>query len=180
MVSRGAAPALDAHLVVRRGAFTLDLSLAIAPGETVALLGPNGAGKTTAVSCLAGLLPLAEGHICLGERTLDDPARGVFVPPEERRTGVVFQDYLLFPHLTALENVAFGLRAAGRTRREARRLAAEWLGRFGLESLAGSYAFIPEVNRAIATDSWGLIEALKWVYKTERLVEELESGRFSK
>ena len=140
MVSRAAAPALDARLVVRRGAFTLDLALAIAPGETVALLGPNGAGKTTAVSCLAGLLPLAEGHIRLGSRPLDDPARRVFVPPEKRRTGVVFQDYLLFPHMTASENVAFGLRGAGYPRREARRLAVEWLGRFGLEGLADSPA----------------------------------------
>lgn len=129
---------LDAHLVVARGQFTLDLHLAIAPGETVALLGPNGAGKTTAVWCLAGLLPLAAGHIRLGDRTLDEPARRVFLPPEERRTGVVFQDYLLFPHLTAAGNVAFGLRSRGHSRREARRLARDWLGRFGLEDLADS------------------------------------------
>ncbi len=136
MTGKPAAPGLDAHLAVSRGQFTLDLELAIAPGETVALLGPNGAGKTTAVWCLAGLLPLASGHIRLGDRTLDDPARRVFLPPEERHTGVVFQDYLLFPHLTAVENVAFGLRSRGHSRREARRLALEWLGRFGLKDLA--------------------------------------------
>jgi len=129
--------ALDAHLVVRRGpAFTLDLELAIAPGETVALLGPNGAGKTTAVWALAGLLPLAEGHIRLGDRVFDDPARRVYVPPEARRTGVVFQDYLLFPHLSAVENIAFGLRSRGVPRREARRRSLDWLGRFGLQDLA--------------------------------------------
>ena len=136
MVTRPPAAALDAHLVVHRGGFTLDLRLAIAPGETVALLGPNGAGKTTAVLCLAGLLPLAAGHVRLGERTLDDPAQRLFVPPEDRRAGVVFQDYLLFPHLSAAENVAFGPRSRGRSRAEARRLALDWLERFGLQGLA--------------------------------------------
>jgi molybdate transport system ATP-binding protein len=127
---------LDAHLVVGRGDFSLNLDLQIAAGETLALLGPNGAGKTTAVWCLAGLLPLAAGHVRLGDRLLDDPAQGVFVPPEERRIGVVFQDYLLFPHLTAAENIAFGLRSRGCGRRAARGLALEWLERFGLEDLA--------------------------------------------
>ncbi len=136
VIGKTAAPGLDAHLVVSRGQFTLDLELTIAPGETVALLGPNGAGKTTAVWCLAGLLPLASGHIHLGDRTLDDPARRIFLPPEERHTGVVFQDYLLFPHLTAVENVAFGLRSRGRSRAESRPLAPERLGHFGLQDLA--------------------------------------------
>jgi len=136
MVTRPPAAALDAHLVVHRGAFTLDLRLAIAPGETVALLGPNGAGKTTAVLCLAGLLPLAAGHIRLGDRTLDDPAQRVFLSPEDRHAGVVFQDYLLFPRLSAAENVAFGPRSRGRSRSEARRLALDWLERFGLQGLA--------------------------------------------
>ena len=136
MVTPRPAPGLDAHLVVRRGEFTLDLPLHIAPGETVALLGPNGAGKTTAVWCLAGLLPLAAGHIRLGDRTLDDPAQRIFVPPEERHTGVVFQDYLLFPHLSAAENVAFGLRSRGTSRRDARAAALDWLDRFDLAGLA--------------------------------------------
>ncbi|MBP1633234.1 MAG: transporter related protein [Acidobacteria bacterium] len=150
MVTRPPAAALDAHLVVHRGAFTLDLRLAIALGETVALLGPNGAGKTTAVLCLAGLLPLAAGHIRLGDRTLDDPAQRVFVPPEDRRagvvfqdyllfphlTGVVFQDYLLFPHLSAADNVSFGPRSRGRSRAEARRVALDWLEHFDLQGLA--------------------------------------------
>jgi molybdate transport system ATP-binding protein len=130
--------ALDAHLVAHRGTFTLDLDLAIAPGETVALLGPNGAGKTTALWCLAGLLPLADGHIHLGDRTLDEPARRVFLPPERRSAGVVFQDYLLFPHLSAVENVAFGLRSRGLSRSEARRLALDWLEQFGLADVAAS------------------------------------------
>jgi molybdate transport system ATP-binding protein len=160
VTGRPAAPGLDAHLVVSRGQFTLDLELAIAPGETVALLGPNGAGKTTAVWCLAGLLPLASGHIRLGDRTLDDPAELVFLPPEERHTGVVFQDYLLFPHLTAAQNIAFGLRSRGHSRGEARRLALDWLGRFGLRDLAaaparrlsGGQAQQVALARALATE----------------------------
>ena len=134
----GPAAGLDARLVVSRGAFTLDLALTIAAGETVALLGPNGAGKTTAMWCLAGLLPLAAGHIRLGDRTFDDPAQRIFVPPEERRAGVVFQDYLLFPHLSALENIAFGLRSRGKPRREADAAALDWLKRLGLQDLAGA------------------------------------------
>src|SRR5690348_5717587 len=95
-------PVLDADLVVERGAFRLDLPLRVAAGEVVALLGPNGAGKTTALRSLAGLLPLTAGHIRLGNRVLDAPGSRVPVPPERRSIGVVFQDYLLFPHLTAL------------------------------------------------------------------------------
>ena len=92
------------------------------------LLGPNGAGKTTALRALAGLAPLTGGHIRLGDRVLDDVAAGGDTPPERRRIGVVFQDYLLFPHLTALDNVAFGLRAQGLRRAAARRVAAPLAG----------------------------------------------------
>ncbi|MEJ2541846.1 MAG: ABC transporter ATP-binding protein [Gemmatimonadota bacterium] len=127
---------LDARIVVRRSEdFTLQLDLFIPPGRTVALLGPNGAGKSTAVAALAGLLPLDSGRIELSGRVLDDPVAGIFVPPESRRVGVVFQDALLFPHMTVLENVAFGLRALGVGRHEARGRAREWLGRLGLEGL---------------------------------------------
>jgi molybdate transport system ATP-binding protein len=97
---------LDAHLVIsRREGFTLDVSLSIPPGRTVALLGPNGAGKSTVVAAIAGLLPLDEGHIALDGRTLDDPAGDVLRPAEDRSIGVVFQDYVLFPHLRVVENV---------------------------------------------------------------------------
>ena len=129
---------LDARLVVDRGdTFRLDLPLVIPPGRTVALLGPNGAGKSTAVAALAGIVPLAEGSITLGGAVLDDPASGVFVPPERRRIGVVFQDYLLFPHLDVAENVAFGMRSGGAGRAEAHRKAEEWIERVGLGGLGG-------------------------------------------
>jgi molybdate transport system ATP-binding protein len=117
---------LSSRLVVRRNDFTLDIELAAAPGEVVALLGPNGAGKTTALRALAGLADLDDGHITLDDVRLDR------VPTENRRIGVVFQDYLLFPHLSALDNVAFGPRCRRVPRRLARAQAAEWLTRVGL------------------------------------------------
>jgi molybdate transport system ATP-binding protein len=127
---------LDAHLVVERDAFTLDVALQVAAGTTTALLGPNGAGKSTALAAIAGLLPLTAGHVRLGDRILDDPARDVFVRPQERRAGVVFQQYLLFGHLTVLDNVAFGPANRGVSRREARVVAARWLDTLGLTDLA--------------------------------------------
>ncbi|HEY2949784.1 MAG TPA: ABC transporter ATP-binding protein [Micromonosporaceae bacterium] len=129
-------PLLDAHLVVDRDGFRLDIALSIAAGEVVALLGPNGAGKTTAVRALAGLAPLAAGRIRIANRVLDDPHRGLWTPTEHRPVGVVFQDYLLFPHLTALDNAAFGPRSHGATRHEARAQAAAWLTRVGMAEYA--------------------------------------------
>lgn len=123
---------LDAHLVVDRGSFRLDVALTAAPGDVVALLGPNGAGKTTALRALAGLVPLTGGHLRLDGTALER------TPPESRPVGVVFQDYLLFPHLTALDNVAFGPRCHGATKAEARAQAAEWLDRMGLTAHAGA------------------------------------------
>ncbi|MFB7614315.1 ABC transporter ATP-binding protein [Kitasatospora sp. NPDC056181] len=132
------APALDARLRVDRAAFSLDLALTAAPGEVVALLGPNGAGKSTALRALAGLLPLTGGHLRLDGRVLEDPAERLHTPAEERPVGVVFQDYLLFPHLSALDNVAFGPRCQGRPKREARAEAAGWLERMGLAEHAAA------------------------------------------
>ncbi|MFD1932332.1 MULTISPECIES: ABC transporter ATP-binding protein [Nonomuraea] len=124
---------LRARLVVTRAAFGLDLPLEVAAGEVVALLGPNGAGKTTALRALAGLTGLsAGGHITLDER----PLHGVAV--EHRPIGMVFQDYLLFPHLSALDNVAFGLRCRGEGKAASRRTARAWLERVGLAGHAGA------------------------------------------
>jgi molybdate transport system ATP-binding protein len=147
------ADGLDARLVVERGAFRLDVALTVAPGEVVALLGPNGAGKTTALRALAGLAPLSGGHLRLDGAELDR------MPPEARPVGVVFQDYLLFPHLSALDNVAFGPRCHGVGKAEARAQAAEWLDRLGLTEhagakprrLSGGQAQRVAVARALAT-----------------------------
>ncbi|WP_427923766.1 ABC transporter ATP-binding protein [Streptomyces sp. cg40] len=144
---------LDAHLVVDRGTFRLDVELTAAPGDVVALLGPNGAGKTTALRALAGLVGLTDGHLRLDGAELDR------TPPESRPVGVVFQDYLLFPHLTALDNVGFGPRCQGATKAESRAIAAEWLERMGLAEhagakprrLSGGQAQRVAVARALAT-----------------------------
>ena len=145
---------LDARLVVRQGTFTLDLELTVAAGEVVALLGPNGAGKTTALRSLAGLTGLDDGHVTLDGTRLDRE------PAERRRIGVVFQDYLLFPHLTALDNVAFGPRCRHVPRREARDRAREWLVRVGLadhvrkkpRQLSGGQAQRVALARALAAE----------------------------
>jgi len=129
-------PLLDARLIAHRGGFRLDLPLSIPAGEVVALLGPNGSGKTTTVRALAGLLPLTAGHIRLAGTTLDEPAQRRWTRPEQRPVAVVFQDYLLFPHLSVLDNVAFGLRCRGAGRRRARELARPWLARVGLAEYA--------------------------------------------
>lgn len=127
---------LDALAQLRLGSLSLDVSLAIAPGEVVALLGPNGAGKSTFLRCVAGLQPLDSGHIALDGVTLDDPCNAIFASPERRPVGMVFQDYLLFPHLSVLENVAFGPRARGVARGEARRGALALLEQTGLGELS--------------------------------------------
>jgi len=153
-------PILDAHLIVDRGTFRLDVRLEIHAGEVVGLLGPNGAGKTTALRALAGLQPLGGGHITLGGTDLDRPDRRVWTPTERRPIGVVFQDYLLFPHLSALDNVAFGPRRHGAGRREARLRATGWLERVGLTEfararprhLSGGQAQRVALARALAVD----------------------------
>ena len=128
---------LQARLTVTHDTgFTLDVDVEIAPGTTVALLGPNGAGKSTAVDAIAGLVSLDSGKLSLAGRTLDEPASRIFVPPEERRIGVVFQDYVLFPHLSVVENIAFGPLAGGIQRSEARSIAGDMLDRLDLAELS--------------------------------------------
>jgi molybdate transport system ATP-binding protein len=129
---------LDTHLVVDRGGFRLDLRLTAAPGEVLALLGPNGAGKTTALRALAGLTPLTDGSVMLDGHALEVPKRRLRTPPEARPVGLVFQNYLLFPHLTALDNVAFGLRCHGVSKTNSRAQSADWLNRMGMAELAAA------------------------------------------
>ena len=89
------------------------------------------------MAALAGLLPLDSGNVTLAGSTLDDPESEVFVPPEARKVGVVFQDYLLFPRMTVVENVAFGLRSRGGGREDSLARAGEWVERMGLGPQAG-------------------------------------------
>jgi ABC-type sulfate/molybdate transport systems ATPase subunit len=99
---------LELDLEVARDAFTLDVQLSLAPGPT-ALVGPNGAGKSSLLRAILGAVPVQRGRIVLDGRTLLDTERGVDVPTEERRVAWVPQEYALFPHLTVLENVTFGI-----------------------------------------------------------------------
>ena len=103
---------LSAHVVVQRGSLSLDVEIEVADGEVLAVLGPNGAGKSTLLRTLAGLLPPDGGSVVLdGATPWDDD--GAHVPAYRRALGMVFQDHLLFPHLSVTDNVAFGLRTRG-------------------------------------------------------------------
>jgi molybdate transport system ATP-binding protein len=121
---------LDAHVVVRRPTFTLDVRVAAEPGEVLAVLGPNGAGKSTMLAVLAGLLSPDDGHVRLGDTDITD------VPPHRRGVGLLAQQALLFPHLTALANVAFGPRAQGVPRPDAEARARDLLVAVDAEALA--------------------------------------------
>ncbi|MEY2580433.1 MAG: molybdate transport system ATP-binding protein [Ilumatobacteraceae bacterium] len=151
---------LRAHIVVVRGSLSLDVWVNAAPGEVVALLGPNGAGKTTILRCLAGLLEIDRGSIEILDHTVDDPSTDTFVPAEHRSAGVMFQQYLLFPHMSVLENVAFGLRARGVDKAAAHKEARHWLRRVGgdeveewrPDELSGGQAQRVALARALASE----------------------------
>jgi putative spermidine/putrescine transport system ATP-binding protein len=110
-----------------------ELDLAIRGQEFLALLGPSGCGKSTALNCLAGLLPLSAGSIWLDERRIDT------LPPERRGFGMVFQSYALFPHLSARDNIGFGLRMRKLPRAEVRRRAEAALRLVQLTEHAGKF-----------------------------------------
>ena len=146
---------------MRVGRFDLDVALAAGGDEVVGVVGPNGAGKSTLLRALAGLTRLTRGRVTLDGRVLDDVGAGVHVPPEDRGVAVVFQDGGLFPHLSALDNVAYGLRARGAPRAEARRQAGHWLERVDVGAehasrrpaqLSGGQAQRVALARALATE----------------------------
>ena len=132
---------LVAQIQVLVGELDLSVDFEAAPGETIAILGPNGAGKTTLVRALAGLQPIDSGRIVLDERVLDQrsgPGKEIYVPPEQRDAGVLFQDLALFPHMSALANVAFALESGGVPKQEAERRALALLGSLAIGSVAGA------------------------------------------
>ncbi|HET9999729.1 MAG TPA: ABC transporter ATP-binding protein [Ktedonobacteraceae bacterium] len=118
---------LKAHFDTQLGAFHLTMNLVGEAGKTTVLLGESGAGKTTVLRLLAGLLYPDQGHIALNDVVYFDSERRISIPPQERPVGYVFQDYVLFPHMTVFENVAFGLRAQRMARREIARRVGEAL-----------------------------------------------------
>lgn len=111
------------------------LSLVAEPGQVTCLLGPSGSGKTTLLRIASGIEPQASGRILLNDREIAGPS--VFLPPEKRSIGLVFQDFALFPHLTILQNVKFGLTALSPA--EADREARIALSRVGLEHYADAW-----------------------------------------
>jgi molybdate transport system ATP-binding protein len=138
----------------------LSASIEARAGETVVLVGRNGAGKTTLLFALAGLMVLERGRVVLDGDVLDDTSAGISVPTERRRVGLLFQDYLLFQHMSVIDNVAFGLRTSTKSKREARATAEEWLGRMGLQAyvterpsnLSGGQAQRVALARALAAE----------------------------
>ncbi|MEZ6194757.1 MAG: ATP-binding cassette domain-containing protein [Planctomycetota bacterium] len=129
---------LQVDIALTRGALALEVAFTCAGGETLALVGPNGAGKSTILSAVAGLVRAASGTISLEGEILDGGAGGPFVEPGARGVGFVFQDHRLFPGMSVLENVAFGPRARGISRRAAREEAMRWIERVGMETRARS------------------------------------------
>lgn len=153
---RRAAVSLDTRF--RHGERNVEASFEVRAGETVAILGPNGSGKSTMLGAIAGVLTPDLGSRIRSSRTLVD--RGVNVPPHRRGVALLAQDALLFPHLSALENVAFGPRSAGASRRVARETALRWLRQVDAASLAdrmpatlsGGQAQRIAIARALATN----------------------------
>jgi len=115
------------------GDFELELTLEVPTGSCLALVGPSGAGKSSLLRCVAGLSRLDTGRVRCGEDLWSDSESGVFVAPEDRRCGYLFQDYALFPHLSAWRNVAYGLRGPSAERHQK---ALDLLDRFGLAARA--------------------------------------------
>ncbi|MEX5302291.1 ATP-binding cassette domain-containing protein [Kocuria sabuli] len=131
---------MSLHVTARLGARGLDLAATVAEGQTLAVTGPNGAGKSSLLEIVAGLLVPDTGRAVLDGRTLfdlDAAGRGPWVPAHDRGVVLLAQDPLLFPHLSVLENVAFGPRSRGTDRRRARGTAAQWLDAVDAAALAG-------------------------------------------
>lgn len=156
---------LSAAIGLRVGTLDLDVEIEAGSGEVLALLGPNGAGKSTVLRSLAGLTPIDGGRVTIDDVVVDDPSTDVFVEPEHRAVGLVFQSYLLFEHMTVLENVAYGLRARKVPKAEARERARRWLDRVGIgdyanqraTALSGGQAQRAALARALATEPRALL-----------------------
>lgn len=125
----------ELHVAARVDSRSLDVRFSVAAGEVLAVMGPNGSGKSTTAGVIAGLVPADAAVVRVGDRSVTDTARGVHVPPHDRRIGLLLQKPLLFPHLTVQGNVEFGARQRV-SRAEARARATSWLGLVGAADLA--------------------------------------------
>ncbi len=147
-----------ANFTASRGIFNLDIDTTFSAGTVTAVLGPNGSGKSTLLRALAGLQTLDSGEIVFGERVVD-AAPSVHVSPQDRSVGVVFQDYSLFPHLSVLENIAFGPRSLGASKKNAQIESEAQMNSLGITELAdrkpsqisGGQAQRVALARALAT-----------------------------
>jgi molybdate transport system ATP-binding protein len=128
---------LEASVTLRRPRFQIETDLAAEEGHVLALIGPNGAGKSSLVEALCGLIPIDGGRVAVGGTAWEDVAGRIRLPPQRRSVGVMFQRLALFPKMTALDNVAYGLRSIGAGRAEARHAATAVLERLGAAELAG-------------------------------------------
>ncbi len=127
---------LNIAIKVQRANFEREFKLAAQTGEIVALVGPNGVGKSTILHAIAGLLPVASGSIVLDDLVFDDVVKDVYLSPNKRSVGFVFQDLLLFEHMSAQDNVEYGPRALGLPRDGAKVVATELLHGVGVPELA--------------------------------------------
>nr|WP_282571225.1 ABC transporter ATP-binding protein [Methylonatrum kenyense] len=124
-------------LLEARRPIPLDIRLRVAPGELVALVGPSGSGKSTILRCIAGLHRPDKGSIRIGQEQWLDTGTNRMCPPQQRRVGIVFQDYLLFPHLTARQNLTLAM--TGGTAAEQRQRSDQLLEQVHLTGLAERY-----------------------------------------
>ena len=127
---------IQAEIQAAAGGFSIQAAFDAPTGSCTAVVGPNGAGKTTLIHVLAGLIPLQQGQIVLAGQVVDDPDQAIWVPPDRRPIALHSQHNLLFPHLSVVDNVAFGPRCSGLATRPARQRAEEWLHKVGLADLA--------------------------------------------
>ena len=128
---------IQAEFQAAAGDFAIQAAFDAPTGSCTAIVGPNGAGKTTLVHALAGLIPVQRGSVVLAGQLVDEPTQKIRVPPDRRPIALHSQHNLLFPHLSVVDNVAFGPRCSGLSPRSARQRAEEWLHKVRLAHLAG-------------------------------------------